>query len=552
MVPCFQPIAELHTGQLAGFEVLARWQHPQLGLFLPENFISLAEQNGLIDRLMCQVLSKAFLPATLLPQPLILAANVSPIQLLDSTLSGRIRSLAEEAGFPLERLTIEITESALVDNLVQAKSITRDLKAMGCKLAMDDFGTGYSSMRHLQGLPFDKLKVDRSFVASMTKERESRKIVAAVIGLGQSLGLTTIAEGVETAEQADLLQLLGCEMGQGWLYGKPLPAEWIPSMVATAPQKLAPKTAKWVNRDAAATCLEALPTQRLAQLQAIYEGAPVGLCFLDRNFRYVSLSQRLAEMNGAPVAAHIGKTVKEMLPLLFPRVEGYLQRALQGEALADMEILKPGRNSGDPDRTLLASYQPAFDETGEVIGVSVAVADITERKWAEMALRVSEDHYRQMVELSPHVLWVLDSHGNPVEVSSRWVQMTGLTTKQSENEGWLNVLHPADREYARATVRNAIQSASSIDFKFRLKAADGSWRWMRSRGVAHRGASGEVVCWHGIIEDIHDYLTNEACLRILRHKYPSCEFISERMESVAHAHDLPRDRFNFQRTRSQA
>lgn len=381
-IPSFQPIVELRNGQLAGFEVLARWHHPQQGVILPNDFISLAEQSGLIGRLMHQVVSKAFKSAQQLSAPMALAINVSPYQLHDLTLPNQIRDLADEAGYPLERLHVEITESALIDNIERAKAITLELKAMGCKLAMDDFGKGYSSLRHLQGMPFDKLKVDRSFVASMVEERESRKIVAAIIGLGHSLGLVTVGEGVETEKQAEMLRLLGCEMGQGWLYGKPLPAKSIPEMVSTAPQTLSSRLTKW-QKDDGVSGLEALPTQHLSQLQAIYEGAPVGLCFLDESLRYVSLNRRLAEINGAPVAAHIGKTVKEMLPKLFPNVEPHLQRALHGESTAEVEACLPANNWTKPDRTILFSYQPAFDEEGDVIGVSVTGMDVTQWKRVE-------------------------------------------------------------------------------------------------------------------------------------------------------------------------
>jgi len=122
-------------------------------------------------------------------------------------------AVAAEGCFPLHRLTIEITESALVDDLERAEAAARALKALQCKLSLDDFGTGYSSLKHLHALPFSELKVDRNFVNSMTEKRESRKIVAAVVGLGQSLGLTTVAEGVETQEQANMLLWLGCDLG---------------------------------------------------------------------------------------------------------------------------------------------------------------------------------------------------------------------------------------------------------------------------------------------------------------------------------------------------
>ncbi len=310
--PCFQPVVELSTGRLAGFEVLARWHHPALGLILPPNFISLAEEYGLIGELMHQIVRKAFKSAKDLPEPLVLAINVSPTQLRDLSIPSQIRRAAEKGGFPLERLAIEITENALVDNMAQAQKIIGDLKAMGCKIALDDFGTGYSSLRHLQALPFDEIKVDGSFVRSMTNTRESRKIVAAILGLGHSLGLVTVAECVETEEQADMLLCLGCEIGQGWLYGRPATADQLPKIVAAAPQRLSPRLLRPGDRGIVSS-LEALPVQRLAQLHAIYDGAPVGLCFLDRKFRYVSLNRRLADMNGSTIEAHLGRTVQELV-----------------------------------------------------------------------------------------------------------------------------------------------------------------------------------------------------------------------------------------------
>jgi PAS domain S-box-containing protein len=526
LVPTFQPIVELLTGQLAGFEVLARWRHPERGLILPKNFISLAEENGLAARLMQQVFLKAFKSAASLPEPLVLAVNVSPCQLLEPSLPSQIRALANEAGFPMRRLHVEITETALVDNIPLAHSITLELKAMGCRLAMDDFGTGYSSLRHLQGLPFDKLKVDRSFVASMTNNRDSRKIVAGIIGLGHSLGLVTVGEGVETEDQADMLQLLGCDMGQGWLYGKPLPAESIPAMVAAAPRTLSSRLSNGQNGDAASG-LEALPTQRLAQLQAIYDGAPVGMCFLDTNLRHVSINRRLAKVTGTPPAAYVGRTVKEMLPEFFPRIESYLLRALQGESITDVELSGPFTSRGPSEVTVLASYQPAIDEAGEVIGVSVALVDITDRKRAENALRDSETHYRQMVELNPNIPWALDAQGNVIDFSSRWVELTGLGEEETRNWGWVSALHPDDRKNAIVAVNEAIRTGGSMDHKFRVRAADGGFRWMRSRGEPRRGESGEVIRWYGSLEEIQGYVQAEESLRSVKNECASCEHFPE-------------------------
>jgi EAL domain-containing protein (putative c-di-GMP-specific phosphodiesterase class I) len=230
--PCFQPVVDLRSARLTGFEVLTRWHHPTLGLVLPKNFIQVAEVIGVIGILSRQILRKAFRCAAILPGRLTLAINVSPIQLRFRSLPTQIREAADEAGLPLERLIIEVTETAILDNEDMALSIAHELKEMGCGLALDDFGTGYASLRHLVALPFDQIKVDRSFVSEMTSRPESRKIVVAVVGLGRSLGMHTLAEGVETREQENILVQAGCSLGQGWLYGHPLAADQIPMMVS--------------------------------------------------------------------------------------------------------------------------------------------------------------------------------------------------------------------------------------------------------------------------------------------------------------------------------
>jgi PAS domain S-box-containing protein len=509
--PFFQPLVELRTGQLAGFELLARWKHRRLGLVLPDNFIPALEKSGSINQLTRQLLKKAFATSRDLPGTLTLSVNLSPLQLLDLSLPAKIAAAAAQSDFFLGRLTVEITESALLVDLPRAQSVARELKAMQCRLALDDFGTGYSSLKHLQALPFDELKVDRSFVSSMTESRESRKIVAAVVGLGRSLGLITVAEGVETPEHANMLLWLGCDFGQGYLYSKPVPAEELPTLVSQKPRIYS--TALSAPADAGPiTSLEALPGQRFAQLQAIYDSAPVGLCLLDRNLRYVSLNRRLAQMNGAPVAAHLGRPITELVPDLYPRFEGFLRRALQGESIPNVEVQRPNFEAGGGDRTLMLSYQPVLDEAGEVMGVSIAVMDISERKRIELALRESEEHRRNIVELNPQTPWIMDAEGKTVEVSSRWETLTGFTREQARGFGWLDALHPDDVEPTKRVIEHAIANKSRTDVRYRIRRPDGGWRWVRSRGYPRFGPAGEVICWYGGVEDIQSQIQTEEAL----------------------------------------
>lgn len=426
--PYFQPLVVLATGELHGFEVLARWQHPTMGMISPEAFIPQAERSGLIGELSSQILQKAFEAIALHGNGLRLAFNISPLQLKDLLLPKHIGQIAEDAGFPLECATVEITESAMAEDMAAAGRISADFKAMGCRIALDDFGTGYSSLYHLKSLPFDELKVDRTFVGSMTTERESRKIVAAVVGLGQTLGLETVAEGVETQAQADMLLRLGCDMGQGWRYGRPAPACQLPSLIELRQPCAASHSGDegeghWV------VCREGLPSQRLAQLQAVYDGAPVGLAFLDRNLKYININRRLAEMHGLSIEDHYGKTLAEVIPDLYPLLEPHVKAALNGKGTCDLEIREPA-SYGQSRKAFLVSYQPAFDEAAEVVGVSCAVKDFTARKAAEDKLR----QYERLVEGLDEMVAVVDRNYRYVLTNSAFLKAFGEPDARLEGQ----------------------------------------------------------------------------------------------------------------------
>jgi predicted signal transduction protein with EAL and GGDEF domain len=224
IVPYYQPLIELASDHLLGFEVLARWNHPQRGFIPPDVFIPLAEELGLISDLTFALLRTACCQARDWPADAILSVNISPLQLKDRLLPAKVLGILTETGFPARRLELEITENALVSDLAMAKTILASFQNVGIKVALDDFGTGYSSMYHLRELRFDKIKVDRSFIQSMRKNPESSRVVAAILGLTRSLGLPTIAEGIEDAEIAARLADSGCEFGQGFYFGRAMQA----------------------------------------------------------------------------------------------------------------------------------------------------------------------------------------------------------------------------------------------------------------------------------------------------------------------------------------
>lgn len=231
-VPYFEQQIDLQTGELAGFEMLARWVSPMRGLIPPDEFIPVAEETGMIGDLSLSIIRKAMLEAKNWDPKLTISVNISPVQLKDPWLAQKIVKLLVETGFPASRLEVEITESSLFKNLSLAQSIVGSLKNQGIQIALDDFGTGYSSLAHLRALPFDRIKIDRSFVSTMLENSESAAIVNAIAGLGSSLSVPITAEGIEEQSLVDKLRELGCTKGQGWFYGQPLSVENVRKLLA--------------------------------------------------------------------------------------------------------------------------------------------------------------------------------------------------------------------------------------------------------------------------------------------------------------------------------
>jgi diguanylate cyclase (GGDEF)-like protein len=235
IVPFFQPVVRLDTGALAGFEVLARWPHHLRGMISPTQFIPVAEEAGLVDAMFWALLAQACRKSLDAPGEFMLAVNISPSQVRDQWFPEKVLRTLRETGFPAQRLEIEVTESAMIGDMERAKRALLSLKNQGVKVALDDFGTGYSSLFLLRALPIDKLKIDRSFVSSLTADRENATIVRALVGLGNALGLEVTAEGVEDSATAEALTAMGCEFAQGYLFGHAVEfPSYTPSLRATA------------------------------------------------------------------------------------------------------------------------------------------------------------------------------------------------------------------------------------------------------------------------------------------------------------------------------
>ena len=253
----FQPEYELSSGELVGFEALARWHHPRLGPIAPPVFIGLAEQSGQIVTLGRQLMRRACFAAqswTGLRTPPSVAVNVSAIQ-LRAEFVGEAVAVLEETGLDPSRLLLEITETAAMSDPGQTVPVIEELRRLGVRFSLDDFGTGYSSLTQLTRLQFDQLKLDRSFVALIDQPGPSAVVAKGVLGLARSLNVPVVAEGVETQEQLDVLAQLSCAIGQGYLFSRPIPGELVDDYLA-----------RTVDHDGRALCRSHLPTARRAGL----------------------------------------------------------------------------------------------------------------------------------------------------------------------------------------------------------------------------------------------------------------------------------------------
>lgn len=520
LVPFYQPLVELRSSQVEAFEVLARWLHPVVGTIPPDEFIPALEEHGLINDLTVCLLRQTFIAARDVPERITFSVNVSPAQLHDARLPSIIASMAEEAGFNLRRLTVELTESALLEDLSLAGGVAAELKTHGIKLALDDFGTGYSSLLHLQALPFDEIKVDSSFVRTMVQSRQSRKITSAVVSLGHSLGLRTVAEGVEEASQAELLIWHGCNLAQGWLYERAVPAERLKEVLARQLHTSTRLHSPVPESGQADHGLGSRPMDRGSQLRAIYDGAPVGLCFVDTELRYVSLNRRLAEMHGIPLEAHLGRKLSEVPGFPFEEVEPYLQRSLAGEAVDAVEIHASVNYRDDEAAsagTTLVSFEPARDEAGEVVGVSISVADVSAAKESEYALHVtsealrdSESQLRAIIEATPTGVVVAESpSGTILFANPRAEEIMGCSLQKGTS--WADVVRmtfdadgfslvPENMPLLRA-LRHG-ESSKNVEIYHRR--SDGTAKWLSLSASPYYSESGALKGGVVIVEALDE------------------------------------------------
>jgi EAL domain-containing protein (putative c-di-GMP-specific phosphodiesterase class I) len=230
----FQPILDIASSQVIGAEALVRWLHPVRGRISPADFIPVAEESGLIVDLGAWVLHRACREAVSWANGARVAVNLSPLQFRDPDLLALIDTVLSETGLPPQRLELEITESVFLEAADKTIACLHALRLRGIHIALDDFGTGYSSLSYLRSFPFDKVKIDQSFIRDLSMNDDAIAIVQAIVGMASSLGMCTTGEGVETTAQAELLQSTGCSQVQGYLFGRPCSPEAIAAIMVAA------------------------------------------------------------------------------------------------------------------------------------------------------------------------------------------------------------------------------------------------------------------------------------------------------------------------------
>ncbi len=227
----YQPLVSIRDRKIAGCEALMRWRHPKRGLVSPTEFIPVAEDAGIVNQLGEWALRTACMEAVTWRDDIVIAVNVSSVQFKNDSLVQLVMDSLAESGLPPQRLELEITESVLLHDNETTLRVLHQIKTLGVRISMDDFGTGYSSLNYLRRFPFDKVKIDRSFIENIADDPSSLAIVQAVISIAKSRDIATTAEGVETKEQLELLRALGCTEMQGFLFSKAKPAAELASLL---------------------------------------------------------------------------------------------------------------------------------------------------------------------------------------------------------------------------------------------------------------------------------------------------------------------------------
>ncbi|WP_160725238.1 EAL domain-containing protein [Bacillus sp. USDA818B3_A] len=484
----YQPKLDLRTGELVGVEALIRWNHPIWGLVLPESFIGIAEDTGLIIPIGEWVLytacrqiknwqKKGFYTAV--------SVNLSQKQFINLNIVKTIEEVLQKTGLEPHYLEVELTESIKPD-LEHTILTLQQLKNLGVSISIDDFGTGYSSLSYLKELPIDTLKIDQSFVRELHNNPNDEAIVKTIISIAHNLNLKVVAEGIETKEQLIFLQQHLCDQGQGYLFSKPMSAKELddnlPEIQQVVNEHGIPENIK--NR----IWYEELLNQAKKELQdtvRLQQGMIFKFKRMNGQFIHTLCDGELLYRMGLIPAQVVGKRLDEFFPLeIALRKTVYYQKAWDGDELVHYE----GHANGID---YLASLRP-IKKGGEIIEVIGSCIDITARKQVENSLRESESKYRLITENMSDILMLLDNNGKILYATPSLGRALGTPARSYEGASAFPLVHPEDRHKVMKQYRQILGRVPSSRIEARFLHSSGNYVLIEGIATPVFGSHGEM------------------------------------------------------------
>lgn len=407
----YQPVVDLSNGVTTGVEALARWTDHELGVVPPDVFIPLAETSDLIVELGRWVLAHACHQAVAWSSdggtPLTMSVNVSPVQLREPSFVDDVRQALDDSGMEPERLVLEVTETAIVTDVPDAAATLRKVRELGVQFALDDFGTGHSSLTLLRNLPLQSVKIDRSLISKVATGAQDAVLVQLVVDAAHTLGLRVCAEGVEEVDQAQQLVSLGCDAGQGWLFGRPVPA-------STADGPAADAGHTWLG-------LTGTPPVALSGSEDL-----VVVTDRHRSVSYVSASCR--RILGRMPSEVVGRPLADLLGA--------------GHDEGPVTLQVPHRDGGV--RWLRGVVQPLYDGTGDVREILSVLTDVTSTVLGDQALADSEELFRSAFRGAPIGIALSDFDGRLLRVNPALATLLGRTAAELLELSVADITHPDD------------------------------------------------------------------------------------------------------------
>jgi len=537
----YQPKVSVATGEVVGVEALARWQHPTQGLLYPDSFILAAEHSGLIGPFTSYVLDAALTQARIWADqgsPMPVAVNLSGRNLLDEHLPAEVADLLAAHGVPASLLELEVTESAIVLDPVRARRLLQNLSDLGIRLSIDDFGAGYTSLSQLKTLPIDELKIDRSFVMTMSSDARDALIVQSVIELGQNLGLNIVAEGVETALALATLRGFDCDIAQGYYIARPAPVEsfdaWLAARKGSTPAPIAVTPSRQVSdavfteRDLSEAASPAAALRASEErFRALFTLAPIGITEARADGAIVAMNPHACAMLGYELDEVMGRSVT-----MFIDPDDRADQARSLAALSDTGAYSARRifrrKDGTPI-TVIMSVGVVRSASGAVHRMVGMMVDVSELVAAEqtlaanvIALAAQESELREsaafqnaVLAASPDLIFVADCVTNRNVWSSGNLIDFGYTDRQLKDLGDNAIdahVHPDDRCRIREqnVAAQALPNGEVVRIRHRRRIQDDTYRWF-SRSVTPftRDAAGRVTQILGIASDVTDLVEVE-------------------------------------------